>query len=150
MQNCCLNHSVYHLSSFVLPGFCKSFCCHNLHSRQVPIAGYGIADAYNKTEIKAKLKTINDNLNTKVDAATVDSKISTAKPEFLKEAAQAASVALETRVGEIPSETTIKEYVDTAVGTGSGDMASEIAKAKEEAIKTAKEYTDSKLAIVQF
>ena len=118
--------------------------------KSTTLAGYGIADAYNKTEIEAKLKTINDNLNTKVDAATVDSKISTAKPEFLKEAAQAASVALETRVGEIPPETTIKEYVDTAVGTGSGDMASEIAKAKEEAIKTAKEYTDSKLTIVQF
>lgn len=118
--------------------------------KSTTLAGYGITDAYNKTEIEAKLKTINENLNTKVDAATVDSKIEVAKPEFLQEAAQASREALEQRVGNIPSETTIKEYVDTAVGTGSGDMASEIAKAKEEAIKTSKEYTNSKLAIVQF
>lgn len=114
------------------------------------LAGYGITDAYNKTEIDGKLTVITDNLNTKISAADVDTKIATAKEETLTEAADAASEALSARVGDIPSETTIKAYVDTAIGTGGTSSAEAIAVAKQEAIDTSKDYTDSKLAIVEF
>ena len=118
--------------------------------KSTTLAGYGITDAYTKTEIDGKLQTINTNLNTKVDSATVDSKISEAKTEFLEEAAEAASTALEARIGGIDGETTIKQYIDTAIGTGETDSAEAIAQAKAEAIQAAKDYTDAALTIVEF
>ena len=57
---------------------------------------------------------------------------------------------LKKRVGDIPDETTIKDYVDTAVGSGGADVAEQILQAKQEAIQTAKTYTDTALTIVEF
>lgn len=118
------------------------------------LAGYGITDAYNKTEIDASLKTITDNLNTKISGAEVDTKIATAKEETLEEAATAASEALEARVGSIPADTTIQSYIDTAIGSGGTASAQAIAQAKQEAIETSNAYTDTKLSaaltIVEF
>ena len=110
------------------------------------LAGYGITDAYSKTEIDASVKTITDNLNTKISGSEVDTKISTAKTETLEAAATAASAALEARVGSIPADTTIQSYIDTAVGSGGTASAQAIATAKQEAITTANTYTDTKLA----
>lgn len=110
------------------------------------LKGYGIEDAYTKTDIDGKLKTISDNVNTKVDAATVDSKIAAAKPGILSEAAQAASTALEARIGGISTETTLKKYIDDAVGSGGADVSQQI----NEALKQAKSYTDEKLTIAEF
>ena len=118
------------------------------------LAGYGIEDAYNKTEIDSKLTTINENLNTKISGTEVDTKIAESKEETLSEAATAASEALESRVGAIPADTTIKSYVDTAIGSGGTSSAEAIAVAKQEAIDTSKGYTDaqisSALEIVEF
>lgn len=108
------------------------------------------ADVYTKTDIDDKLNVINTNLNTKVDASTVDSKIEEAKPGILSDAADAASTALEARIGGIPEETSIKSYIDTAIGTGGTDSAEAIAQAKQEAIETAQTYTDTALTIVEF
>lgn len=118
------------------------------------LAGYGITDAYNKTEIDSTIQTINDNLNTKISGTEADEKIATAKEETLSEAATAASEALEARVGAIPADTTIKSYIDTAVGSGGTASAEAIAAAKQEAINTSKSYTDeqitSAMSIVEF
>ena len=114
------------------------------------LAEYGITDAYNKTEIDTSLKTITDNLNTKITGAEVDTKIATAKEEILGEAATSASEALEARVGAIPADTTIQAYIDTAVGSGGTASATAIATAKQEAIDASKTYTDEQLAIVEF
>lgn len=119
-------------------------------NKATTLEGYGIIDAYNKTEIDNKLTVITDNLNTKISAADVDNKIAESKEETLSEAATAASEALSARVGDIPADTTIKAYVDTAVGTGGTSSAEAIASAKQEAIDTSKSYTDSKLEIVEF
>lgn len=100
------------------------------------------ADVYTKTDIDSQLSTITQNLNTKVDSATVDSKISTATTTILE--------TVEERVGEIPEGTSIKEYVDTAVGTGGTDSAAAIAQAKAEAIQESKNYTDDMLTIAEF
>lgn len=110
------------------------------------LAGYGIGDAYTKTEVDAKFTTVNENLNTKISAADVDDKIATSKTETLNAAATAASTALEARVGDIPVDTTIKSYIDTAVGSGGTSSAEAIAQAKQEAIDTSKTYTDDQLA----
>lgn len=126
----------------------------NKADKAATLAGYGITDAYNKTEIDSTIQTITDNLNTKISGTEVDTKIATAKEETLTEAATAASEALELRVGDIPADTTIKSYVDNAVGSGGTSAADAIAAAKQEAVNTSKTYTDeqiaSAMAIVEF
>ena len=108
------------------------------------------ADVYTKTDIDGQLSTINQNLNTKVDSTTVDNKINEAKPGILSDAAEAASTALEARIGGIPQESTIKSYIDTAVGSGGADVGEQIEQAKTEAIQTSKAYTDAALTIAEF
>lgn len=108
------------------------------------------ADVYSKSDIDSKLQTINQNLNTKVDAATVDSKIEAATTEILEDAATAASEALAARVGDIPQESTIKSYIDSAVGAGGADVGEAIEQAKQEAINISKQYTDTALTITEF
>lgn len=110
------------------------------------LAGYGITDAYTRTEADNLLTPITENLNTKVDATTVDSKITTAKEEILEEAATSASEALEARIGDIPSDTSVKTYIDNAIGSGGTSSAEAIAVAKQEAIDTSKAYTDEQIA----
>lgn len=78
-------------------------------------------------QLDSTIGTIQTNLNTKITADD-----------------------LAERVGEIPAETTIKDYVDTAVGSGGAEVADQILEAKNEAIQTAKEYTDSALTITEF
>lgn len=115
-------------------------------NKATTLGGYGITDAYNKTEIDAKVKTLTDNLNTKISGSDVDAKITTAKTEVLEDAAEAAASALEERVGSIPADTTVKAYIDTAVGSGGTASAQAIATAKQEAIDTSKTYTDTQLS----
>lgn len=87
---------------------------------------------YKKTEIDNKLTHITENLNTKVTAQQVKEQINT-------------------RLGEgIPDTTTVQQYIDNAVGSGGTASAEAIAKAKEEAIKASKEYTDASLTITEF
>lgn len=118
------------------------------------LAGYGIADAYTKTEADAYRRTLEENINSKISGSEVDAKIATAKEDFLGEAAQASSEHLEERLGGIPADTTVQSYIDTAVGSGGTASATAIATAKQEAINTSKEYTDtqlsSALSVVEF
>jgi hypothetical protein len=111
------------------------------------LEGYGITDAYTATVIDGKLQVITENLNTKITGADVDTKIAEAKAETLEEAASVANEALEARVGSIPADTTIQAYIDTAVGSGGTASANAIAQAKQEAIDTAKAYTDNQIAV---
>ena len=126
----------------------------NKADKATTLVGYGITDAYTKTEIDTTIETITNNLNTKISAADVDNKIATAKEETLGEAATAASEAIEVRVGDIPADTTIKSYIDTAVGSGGTASAEAIAQAKQDAIDTSKTYTDeqivSAMSIIEF
>ena len=90
------------------------------------LASYGITDAYTKTDVDGIKSTLETAINGKVSASDVDEKIAA-------------------RVGEIPPETTIKQYIDTAVGSGGTASAEAIAQAKQEAITASKEYTDTKI-----
>ena len=93
------------------------------------LADYVTTETYNTKmgQLDSSISTLQTNLNTKITADD-----------------------LAARVGEIPAETTIKEYVDTAVGSGGADVSQEILEAKQEAIQTAKTYTDTALQIVEF
>lgn len=113
----------------------------NKADKATTLAGYGITDAYNKTETDANLKTITDNLNTKASTTEVETKIATAKEETLEEVAQ----NLAERVGDIEDDTTIKDYVDAQVAAGGQTCASAISTAKTEAINTSKQYTDAQI-----
>lgn len=119
-------------------------------NKATTLEGYGITDAYTRTELDGKFTTITENLNTKITAADVDTKIATAKTETLEAAASDAAEKLSARIGDIPVDTSVKSYIDTAVGSGGTASAEAIAKAKQEAIDTSKTYTDGKLAIVEF
>lgn len=119
-------------------------------NKATTLEGYGITDAYTRTELDGKFTTITKNLNTKITAADVDTKIATAKTETLEAAASDAAEKLSARIGDIPVDTSVKSYIDTAVGSGGTASAEAIAKAKQEAIDTSKTYTDGKLAIVEF
>lgn len=118
------------------------------------LAEYGIDDAYDKAETDALLNTIRENLNTKISATDVDTKIEEAREEILTAAAADASEKLEARIGSIPADTNIKTYIDNAVGSGGSASADAIAAAKQEAIDTSKGYTDTKiveaLTVVEF
>lgn len=103
-------------------------------------------DVYTKTDIDGKIQVINDNLNTKVTASDVTSAIEEAKPLIVSE----ANEYVDSRIGEIPAETTIKSYIDTAVGSGGTSSAEAIAQAKQEAIETSNAYTDAALTILEF
>lgn len=114
------------------------------------LAGYGITDAYTKTEVDNRLSPITENLNSKAATKDVEDWIATAKEETLEDAATAAAEALEARVGSIPEDTTIQSYIDTAVGSGGTASAQAIATAKQEAIDASKAYTDSALTVKLF
>ena len=93
------------------------------------LADYVTTETYNTKmgQLDSSISTLQTNLNTKITADD-----------------------LAERVGAIPEETTIKDYVDTAVGSGGADVAEQILQAKNEAIETAKTYTDTSLTITEF
>lgn len=93
------------------------------------LADYVTTETYNTKmgQLDSSISTLQTNLNTKITADD-----------------------LAERVGAIPEETTIKDYVDTAVGSGGADVAEQILQAKQEAIETAKTYTDTALTITEF
>lgn len=118
----------------------------NKADKATTLEGYGITDAYTKTDVDGLLSPITENLNSKISGTEADTKIATAKEEILE--------AFDARVGDIPDDTTIMAYIDTAVGSGGTASAQAIATAKQEAIDTSKSYTDTQLAaalkIVEF
>jgi hypothetical protein len=93
------------------------------------LAGYVTTQTYetDKATNEFRLGTIETNLNTKITATDLANKI-----------------------GEIGDSVTVKEYVDTAVGSGGADVAEQILQAKTEAITESKAYTDTAMAITEF
>lgn len=122
--------------------------------KSTTLSGYGITDAYTKTEIDSNLQTINTNLNTKVDSDTVDSKIETAKTEIIEDVhetiqndvQQSVNDAIDNKVGDLGESNTVVDYIDLVVGSGGVDVADQI----NQALAEAKAYTDATLTIVEF
>ena len=109
------------------------------------LAGYGITDAYTKTEVGNLIAT---------SESGTDTKINNAKTAVLADAKSYTDTTLSNRVGAIPADTNIKSYIDTAVGAGGTASAEAIATAKQEAINSSKSYTDTAignaLTVVEF
>lgn len=82
-----------------------------------------LEDYYTKTDVDGLLSPITTNLNTKV-----------------------STTELEAKIGDLGEAATVKDYVDTAVGSGGADVAQEIS----EALAQAKAYTDDRLTITEF
>ena len=93
------------------------------------LADYVTNETYqsDKAANDSRFGTIESNLNTKITATDLANKI-----------------------GEIGEGTTVKQYVDTAVGSGGADVAEQILQAKQEAIQTAETYTDNALTLIEF
>ena len=93
------------------------------------LADYVTTETYetDKATNESRFGTIETNLNTKITATDLANKI-----------------------GEIGEGVTVKEYVDTAVGSGGADVAEQILQAKTEAITESKAYTDTALTITEF
>lgn len=93
------------------------------------LAGYVTTQTYetDKATNESRFGTIETNLNTKITATDLANKI-----------------------GEIGDDVTVKEYVDTAVGSGGADVAEQILQAKTEAITESKAYTDTAMTITEF
>lgn len=109
------------------------------------LEGYGITDAYTKESVDATVKTINDNLDSKISTKDAESKIATAKTEAVTEATTQSKTTLNDRLGDaIGEDTTVAAYIAKQV-EGIGTEAG-IAAAKEAAIKASKEYTDQQIA----
>lgn len=82
-----------------------------------------LGNYYSKTDVDGLLSPITTNLNTKVSTTELNAKI-----------------------GDLGESATVKDYVDTVVGSGGADVAEEIA----EALTQAKAYTDQSLTITEF
>lgn len=76
----------------------------------------------------------------------VDSKISSNETDVLGQ----VDSKIAAKIGDIPEGTTVKQYVDNAIGSGGTDSAEAIAQAKAEAIQESKAYTDTMLTITEF
>ena len=85
-----------------------------------------LEDYYTKTDVDGLLTPITTNLNTKVSTEELAEQLC----DF--------------------GDSTVKDYIDTAVGSGGADVAEQILAAKNEAIETAKTYTDNALTITEF
>ncbi len=120
-----------------------------------------VKDAVAKTHEHANKAALDTYDKTQAELLTAAADDATSKVNAAKEELQGAidgidlsgyvtTDALATRVGDIPADTSIKSYVDTAIGTGGTDSAEAIATAKQEAIDTSKAYTDSALTIIEY
>ena len=111
-------------------------------NKATTLEGYGITDAYTKTEVDNIKSTLETTINQKIDSATVDSKISEATSQI----EEAYTTAIDEKIGNIGGYDTVVEYIDAAVGSGGSDVAGQIA----EALQQAKGYTDEKLTVIEF
>lgn len=89
------------------------------------------AEAVAKDYTDGQIKTVNENLNTKVTADQVNA-------------------AITAKVGTLEDGKTLKDYVDSAITGAATDYTEAIATAKSEAIAESKDYTDSMFTMNEF
>ena len=103
---------------------------------QEEILSEASADAASK--VSALSEEMEGKLAEKVDATTVDGKITTAKSEILE--------SVDGKIGDLGESATVVDYVAKVVGSGGADVAGQI----DAALAEAKEYTDQSLTITEF
>lgn len=108
-----------------------------------------LTDAIAKAHEHENLEILNSYDKTQEELLEAAAEDAQAKVDELAETVVTAE-ALAERIGEIPETTSIKDYIDTAVGSGGTDSADAIAAAKAEAIEAAQNYTDNALTIIEY
>ena len=108
----------------------------------------GKAAAADLVTLTGRVTAAENTLNTKVDTTTLNSEI-----EALEQVIAGQETSLKAYVEgrlDIDENTTVKAYIDAAVGSGGTASAEAIAKAKQEAIATANAYTDTQLSWISY
>ena len=108
----------------------------------------GRAAAVDVVALGNRVTAAENTLNTKVDTTTLNSEI-----EELEQVIAGQETSLKAYVEgrlDIDENTTVKAYIDAAVGSGGTASAEAIAKAKAEAIAESNAYTDTQLSWISY
>lgn len=116
--------------------------------QEIETALEGKAAAADLVTLQGRVSAAEQTLNTKVDTTTLNSEIETLEQVI---ASQETSLKeyVEGRL-DIDENTTVKAYIDSAVGSGGTASAEAIAKAKQEAIAASNAYTDTQLSWISY
>ena len=116
--------------------------------QEIETALEGKAAAADLVTLQGRVSAAEQTLNTKVDTATLNSEI-----EALEQVIASQETSLKGYVEgrlDIDENTTVKAYIDSAVGSGGTASAEAIAKAKQEAIAASNAYTDTQLSWISY
>lgn len=116
--------------------------------QEIETALEGKATAANLVTLQGRVSAAEQTLNTKVDTSTLNSEI-----EALEQVIASQETSLKEYVEgrlDIDENTTVKAYIDSAVGSGGTASAEAIAKAKQEAIAASNAYTDTQLSWISY
>lgn len=108
------------------------------------------AAATDLVTLTGRVTTAEQTLNTKVDTSTLNSEIAELEQAIASKTDMASVESyVEGRLG-IDENTTVKTYINNAIGSGGVASAEAIAKAKTEAIAESKDYTNTQLSWVSY
>lgn len=116
--------------------------------QEIETALEGKAAAADLVTLQGRVSAAEQTLNTKVDTSTLNSEI-----EALEQVIASQETSLKAYVEgrlDIDENTTVKAYIDNAVGSGGTASAEAIAKAKQEAIEAANNYTNTQLSWISY
>lgn len=116
--------------------------------QEIETALEGKAAAADLVTLQGRVTAAEQTLNTKVDTSTLNSEI-----EALEQVIASQETSLKAYVEgrlDIDENTTVKAYIDSAVGSGGTASAEAIAKAKQEAIAASNAYTDTQLSWISY
>lgn len=116
--------------------------------QEIETALEGKAAAADLVTLQGRVSAAEQTLNTKVDTSTLNSEI-----EALEQVIASQETSLKAYVEgrlDIDENTTVKAYIDSAVGSGGTASAEAIAKAKQEAITASNAYTDTQLSWISY
>ena len=100
--------------------------------------------AVDLTTLEGRVSATEQTLNTKVDTSTLNQEISELEQVIATQSTNLTTY-IENRL-DIDENTTVKAYINAAIGSGGTASAEAIAKAKQEAIDISKEYTNTQLS----
>lgn len=118
--------------------------------QEIETALEGKAAAADLETLKGRVTAAEQTLNSKVDTTTLNDEIAILEQAI---AAKTDMASVESYVQgrlDIDASTTVKAYIDSAVGSGGTASAEAIAKAKSEAIAESKAYTDTQLSWISY
>jgi hypothetical protein len=107
------------------------------------------ANATDIVELQNQITANTNTLNSKVDTATFQKEISDLEQVITGQETELKGY-VDGRIGAIDASTTLKQYIDSAVGSGGTASAEAIATAKAEAIAAANAYTNEQLSWVSY